>query len=165
MDLPLGSDPVATLHVRLRRDAGGYPPFESEELSGLQVGDHLFKLTTVPAFASGLANGDVVHVRRFPDIEGLWVDELVSPGEHSTMRVIGLHGNSSEGPREIAVRHGGAVSATPVDGLLAIDVPPEADFRAMYQELQAGRETGQWDINVGVMSNVHAGQMQGIPLA
>lgn len=43
MDPRPGSGRVETLHVLLRRDEGGYPPFESEEVSGLPVGDHLFE--------------------------------------------------------------------------------------------------------------------------
>lgn len=157
-------EPVEVLRVRLQRDPSGYPPFESEELSGQRLEEHLFELLTAPAFAFGLARGDVVRARHFPEMRGLWLDEFVSAGRHSNVRAITLGGRVSDEPRLIAVRHGGVVSQTPVEGLIAIDVPPDADFRAMFEELRAGRVAGEWDIEVGVMSAVHATQMDGLPL-
>jgi hypothetical protein len=63
------------LHIRLRQDEAGYPPFSAEEVEASEVGDHRFRLESVPSFAFGLALGDVVRVGHYG--ADLWVEELV----------------------------------------------------------------------------------------
>jgi hypothetical protein len=149
-----------TLHIRLARDADGYPPFDFEEVAAVGIGDHLFRLVSPPAFAHGLAAGDVVMIRHHPDIPGehAWIESLVEAGGHSTFRVIGLGGRTPDEPRRLAYQFGCDVTDAPVDRMIAIDVPVEADVRSLYEALKTGRGS-DWDLDVGVLSDEHVGQL------
>jgi hypothetical protein len=139
----------------LRRDSGGYPPYESEEVVGTLIGDHLYRLESVPAFAFGLARGDIVEARHYGDPQVPWIERLHSAGGHSTIRVIGLGGRTPSEARSEAEALGGYVQETPLAGLIAIDVPPETDFHEIEVELVRLQNAGILDYNIGVLAAGH----------
>jgi hypothetical protein len=136
------------LLIGLEQDEDGYPPFKAEKLDAIEVGDHRFRLDAVPAFAFGVAKGDVVRVERY---EGdLWIVELLEPSGHSTVRLIGLGTNSVETPRGALEDLGCATANTVIDGMISVDVPPSVEFETVYEYLMRGQATSTWDFNVGV---------------
>ncbi len=129
------------LHISLRQDESGYPPFSAEEVEAAEVGDDQFRLETVPSFAFGLAKGDVVRAEHYG--AALWIEELVRPAGHSTVRVIALGANTVESPERVLEDFGCVTAPTVIDGMIAVDVPPVVDFESVRSYLLAGRETSR----------------------
>jgi Domain of unknown function (DUF4265) len=136
------------LHIRLRQVESGYPPFAAEEVEATEVGDHRFRLESVPAFAFGLAKADVVSVGHYG--AEAWIERLVEASGHSTVRVIALRPNTIEAPVRALEALGCSTSPTVIDRMVAVDVPPTADFDAVRAYLATGQEASKWDFNVGV---------------
>lgn len=133
----------------LRQDDSGYPPFAAEEVEASEVGDHRYRLESVPVFAFGLAKGDVVRVVHYD--EALWVEELVEASGHSTVRIVGLvGGHTVDEPRREVEDLGCLAYPTVIDGMIAVDVPPSVDFDLLYACLERGRNDSKWDFSVGV---------------
>jgi Domain of unknown function (DUF4265) len=139
------------LHIRLRQDGSGYPPFSAEEVEATEVGDHRFRLESVPMFAFGLAFGDVIRGKHYG--AELWVEELVEPSGHSTVRVIALGSNQIGVPKDFLNNLGCATFETVIDGMIAVDVPPSVDFDAVRSYLTAGQEAAKFDFDVGVRAD------------
>jgi hypothetical protein len=129
----------------------GYPPFGAEEVDATEVGDHRFRLDSVPAFAFGLAKGDVVRVGHYG--AEAWIEELAEASEHSTVRVIALGPNDVDVPRRAVEALGCSVIETVIDRMIAVDVPPTVDFDSVRTYLAAGQRASKWDFNVGVRAD------------
>jgi len=107
----------------LSPDEGGWPPYRAEEVDGTLLSDGVVLIESPPAFARGVAVGDTVSVTRDP--EGLWAVAGLTRSEHSTLRIMGRHGNTADTPAAIAQAHGCSVCPTPIDIMVTVDVPPE----------------------------------------
>lgn len=143
------------LHVKLEQDDSGFPPYASEELLADSVGDHLYRLDTVPAFALGLARGDVVRVAHYGPEATPWVDDIVEESGHSAVRVISLDGRPMDELKRLCESLGCTTFPTMVDGMMAVDVPPEAHFAQLAKHLDAGCHECKWDYSVGVVGAPH----------
>ena len=139
------------LHIKLRQDGSGYPPFSAEEVEATEIGDHRFRLETVPSFAFGLARGDVVRAAHYG--AEMWIEELVEPSGHSTVRVIALGSNSIDAPEKALQDIACSTFKSPIDGMIAVDVPPPVDFDLVRSYLVTGREESKWDFGVGVRAD------------
>lgn len=146
---------TALLRIKLQRDDSGYPPYESEQVLARAVEDHIFRLETIPVFAFGLALEDLVRTRHYGNPQTLWVEELHRPGGHSTIRVVVLGDTPAAAPRKLIEELGGKVENSPIEGLMAVDVPPDVDFRKIEEGLIEGQEVGRWDYNIGVLAEGH----------
>lgn len=146
---------MTVLRIRLQRDQEGYPPFDSEQVLGTEVANHLFRLETTPVFAFGLACGDVVQARHFGEPQQLWVEDLTRAGGHSTIRVIVFGDASAAGVVKEIEELGGRVEETRIRGLLAVDIAPDVDLRRLEERLIVGQEEGRWDYNIGVLADGH----------
>jgi hypothetical protein len=82
------------LYVALERDEDGYPPFEVEELDATPVSENSYRIDAIPAFAYGLAPGDVVRATHPPDDDRLWVVEVLRASENWVARV--MHRSGTE---------------------------------------------------------------------
>lgn len=82
-----------------------------------------YQLDNIPFYARGVANGDVVAVRRGPDGE-LWYDELVKPSGHSTLRLWFAREEDVQKTREELRALGCASELSDLPRLVAVDVPP-----------------------------------------
>jgi hypothetical protein len=153
---------TVTLHARLSRDADGYPPFDAEELSADDLGDHTYRLVDTPAFAFGLASGDVVRAHSYPDEPGLWIDALVEAGEHSAVRVVLLGGSPPEPLHDLVAKHGLKLENSVGSAVLTIDVPPSSDLAGLWADLVDPDVRDRWDAGVGVLSEEH--QRRGVVL-
>ena len=136
------------LLIRLVQDNSGYPPFSAEEVDATEVADHTFRLEGVPAFAFGLARGDVVRTAH--DGSQQWIEELIEPSGHSAVRVIGLAGRSVDDVKATLELLGCLTFPTVIDGMIAVDVPPHVDFDEVRGLLLQGRELSHWDFSEGV---------------
>lgn len=136
------------LRVALQRDADGYPPFDSEEVDAELIDDSTAAVTAAPAFAPGLAVGDVVAVSTSEDGD-LWITEVTTESDHWTTRVIPLDGQELTAIVE-ALNARGADARPTQYGLVVCDVPPHVDAGGLVAYLEQGRDGGDWDFDLGV---------------
>ncbi len=122
MNRPGGHQPIH-LYVRLERDVDGYPPFETEELDAIMLGNGIARLLSAPVFAHGLARDDQVSVKHLEDGQ-TWVTGLHQPSGRSTMRVVTLDGIEDDQAIRLVERMGCLGSSTQF-GVIAVDCPPE----------------------------------------
>lgn len=139
---------MAHVWIALARDADGYPPVEEEQLHVATTGTDLATLTATPAFAPGLAVGDVLRTRTTADGR-VWATAVASQGDHWCSRVVPLNDKPAGRVVEIFASMGCTATATEF-GLVTVDVPPEADRDHVLRELHAGRDEGDWNFDLGV---------------
>ena len=141
------------LVIVLEQDPSGYPPWDEEPLLGEPLGQDHFRVTVTPTFAPDISRGDVVHAVRF---EGRWYfDSLVEAGGHSTVRVVLFADEHHDRLLALGPKVGCDIAHTAINGLFAIDIPPEASMTALQAELRRGAEAGFWDFNEGVVADNH----------
>lgn len=135
------------IHVQLKQDESGYPPFEVEELDAVELGAGLVRLLVPPTFAHGLAKHDVVQAVEWED--KLWVNALHEPSGHSVVRVVGLLNGPTDEAEQL-VRQLGCDAFLSHLGLLVVDVPPGMAVERVSEALEPGAAAGRWDYDVGV---------------
>lgn len=103
-----------------------------------------YQLDNIPFYARGVANGDVVAVRRGPDGE-LWYDELVKPSGHSTLRRWFAREEDVQKTREELRALGCASELSDLPRLVAVDVPPDVPISLVREKLEQGERDGLFD--------------------
>jgi hypothetical protein len=152
---------TSKVHVRLAVE-DGWPPVAFEELEARPLGDHRYQLMSPPAFAEQLAIGDVVSVEQHeapaPAPEQVWVDSVIESSGHSTVRVVFFQAagqESEEGLRRDLEGLGVRVYETGFQGLIAVDIPGEVDYRSVREVLGEGESRELWDFDEGAISHLH----------
>jgi hypothetical protein len=156
----LGYWPVertSKVHVRLAVE-GGWPPVAFEELEASFLGDHRYELLSPPAFAKRLAVGDIVGVAHYGSPELPWVDSMIEPSGHSTVRVIFFRVAGQE--PEDNLRHeldrlGAKVYGTAFRGMIAVDIPGEVNYDSVRVILREGELRKLWEFDEGAISYLH----------
>lgn len=142
------------LLVTLKRDQDGYPPWDEEAIPAIPAdGVDLYELDATPTFARGLSYRDLVHTSLF---EGRrYIDRMVEPRGHSTVRVVLFDDAAHDRVFEVGQAHGAYVAHTEINGLFALDIPPEGDFQGLIKALEQGQREGLWDLDEGSISDSH----------
>jgi hypothetical protein len=145
------------IYVKLR-GVDGWPPVDHEVVNAIDLGDHLFKLATLPSFAKRLAVGDIVRVAHYGDPQLPWIEEVVEWSGHSAVQVI-LFRAAGEAVVSALISSiaamGGLIEHSNVDGMYLIDVPGEVDYRKIRDYLEDGATEGKWDYQEGAVSSFH----------
>jgi len=127
---------------------GWPPPVDSEGLWASPLSEGRYRIENTPWFAQNLAAHDVVEA---VEHEGArWVVRKAQWSGHLTVRV--AHGDSAavlDAFADLGVR---GESAPPAYPIVALDIPPEADFRAIVGRLRAGKADGNWDFEEACVS-------------
>ena len=143
-------------HVRvrfqLRQDDDGWPPVASEGLWAVPLGGDVVRLDNIPWFARDVASGDTF--RTSTDRDGvLWVTDKVAWSGNCTVRVIPFPEGALAGSRQAVLD---AFASLGVDGeglqqygIVALNVPPDADLGAVKRLLRQGVEDDWWDYEEG----------------
>lgn len=139
--------------VTLKRNDEGYPPWDEEEIWAEPAGSDLFRLDASPTFAKGLSYRDVVHVVAVG--ERWYIDRVVESHGHSTIRAILFDDEHHDRLQSLCREHGCDADHTEVQGLFAIDVPPDKNYNELVKELTEGHRNGFWDYEVGAVSAHH----------
>ena len=142
------------------QDADGWPPVSSEGLWAEPLGGDRYRIDNTPWFVLNLAADDVVLARAGSD-GVLWAIEKADWSGRMTIRVIPFRSGPLNGDRQ-AVLDAFAplgVSGEGIEqyGLVALDLPPDADLRAVKAVLERGRSDGSWDFEEGCVSEEWAG--------
>ena len=129
------SDSGVKLHVPLPNHAS----IGSETFWADRVGDSLYRLANVPFWAYGLNYLDVV--RATPDSDGiLTIHEVTEPSGHRTLRVMFGDDVDADQQSELLgqIHQPGTVTFERADNsLLAINIAPDADYLAVFDQLEA----------------------------
>lgn len=124
------------------------PPFTEEQLHTHPVGEDRHRLESTPAFAYGIAVGDVVETQDTADGRS-WIISVAEQGDHWCTRVVPLNGFDIEKIVDVMASMGGTASQT-VFGLVTVDFDAAVDVKHVMAELTAGRDAGNWDFDLGV---------------
>jgi hypothetical protein len=148
-------EPRVKVRFRLTRDADGWPPAESEGLWAEPLGNDQFRIDNTPWFVRNLSADDVVHALTGSD-GVLWALDRVRSSGRLTIRVIPRTDGALRGNRQAVLDwfapYGVSGEGIEQHGLVALDVPAEADHRALKSELQRGEADGRWHFEEGCVS-------------
>ena len=143
------------VRFNLEVDEDGWPPYGSEGMWAVALGNDRFELKNSPWFVPGVANGDVV--RASPDSDGvLWATEVLEPSGYLTLWVIpiaaGPLGGSQAKVLELLTRDGVTGEGLGERPIVSIEVAPSADFATLKRELRDGEASGLWHYAEGCVS-------------
>jgi len=135
----------------------GWLPYDKEGLWADRLGEDTARLVNVPFLQDGVAEGEVVRFSTDP--EGLhWAVERVEASGNCTVRVIPIPAGPL-GPSAQAVHEklapfglGGEVFSQDFP-LVALTVPPDADFARVKALLAQGEEEGWWHYEVSCLTD------------
>ena len=151
------SDERIKVLFQLQRDEGGYPPADVEQIWAEPLGNNLFKIDNVPFFVKGISCEDIVEAT--PDSLGeLRYRSLITPSEHSTLRVIVFRDSLDTRPladrvADLRSRLAGAGCLTELShiaGLVAVDVTA-ASIENAIRLLQEGENADLWQYEEGAL--------------
>ena len=128
---------IAKVGFKLTRDEDGYPPADWEWLWASRVGSSTFKIDNIPFFAKSIACGDIVAAAQTD--QGLVFTDLVEASGHSTVRVVFYREGRDDEQLRVAVEGitqslkalGCDTERSHIPNLIAVDVPPAVDYRAV----------------------------------
>ena len=109
---------------------GWPPPVDSEGLWASAMGGGRYRIENTPWFAQNLATYDLVEAVEYEGIR--WVMRKAEWSGHLTVRVAHID--------PVAYQ------------IAALDIPPDADYRAIIGRLRAGRSDGIWDYEESCVS-------------
>ncbi|MBE1590023.1 hypothetical protein H4W80_008281 [Nonomuraea angiospora] len=121
------------------------------------------KIVNTPLFASEIAYGDIVRVRPDHGRRELVFERLISESEHSAVRVILTGVDVRAEVQELVSAAGCTWESGRFSSLLAIDIPAEADYRALRQSLLGLKSAGKIGLQESAVSNVHRRQFESFP--
>lgn len=140
----------------LDQDEDGWPPAGSEGLWGEPVSDGIVRIDNSPWFVRGIACDDLVQIRREDD-GALWAAEKVKSSGRCTIRIVPFE----EGPLRGSMRAvldtfaPSGVTGEGIEqfGIIALDVPLDADLAAVQRLLRRGSADGSWDYEEACITN------------
>ena len=138
----------------LERDEDGWPPHDAETLWARRLPDGSFQLDNIPVFVQDVSCEDIIAADQDEPPEGeagFWYRfrGVVEPGGHSTIR-LWVNDEASVASVRAELRSLGCDSeGTYLPKLIALDIPPEAEFGRVMQFIRSGAERGMWDYEEG----------------
>lgn len=133
---------------RLERNRDGWSPAATERLWAASVGEGLVRIDNVPFFVPNLAWGDIVRTMTEPDGE-IWASERVEWSGRCTIRVIPFAEGPLTGSRQAVLDTFApmGVGGEGIErfGIVALDVPADADLPGVLRLLRQGAREGWWD--------------------
>lgn len=137
------------IYVGLDEEEPGYPPVRVEELDAIDLGGGHFKLQSAPAFAFGIAPGDILQAEA--NVDGrLWAVAVVRPSDNWLARVVPQAGGSPD-PALMEFAACGCTVRLTSFGLITVVVPPEVEAAPLLDRLRQGRDvSNEWHFDLGV---------------
>lgn len=143
------------IRFKLVVDEEGWPPVVSEGLWAEPMGDGRYRIDNTPWFVPNLAADDIVMA---DDRDGkLWATGRVQWSGRLTLRVIPFPEGPLRGDRRAVLDSFAPLGVTGEGveqyGIVALDVPADADLHAIKTLLLAGGADGRWDYEEGCVSD------------
>lgn len=135
------------------RDKTGWPLDPIESLAGRLVGENQYEILETPYFANGLARGDVVSVSL--DDGQLWGNHLVRQSGHSTVRVALIVKAERQALQEGVEARGCAFFSGKLRSFYAVNVPPDVDYRPLFEFLSSGLVRKVWEFEESALAAKH----------
>ncbi|MFV0478023.1 MAG: DUF4265 domain-containing protein [Parahaliea sp.] len=102
-----------------------------------------FKLDNIPFYAKGVALDDVVSAN---EVDGcLYVDELLEPSGHSTVRLWFSDEKDVQTVRAELKAMGCDSEISDQPRLVAVDIPSSVSYEKIREYLDAGEANGKWN--------------------
>ncbi|WP_412538721.1 DUF4265 domain-containing protein [Longispora sp. K20-0274] len=143
----------------LERDEDGWPPVSVEGLWARRSGPDLVVIDNVPWFVRDVACGDVFGIRTDADGQ-VWAEGKVTWSGRCTIRVIPWQDGPLAGDRQVVLDvfapFGVTGEGVEQFGMVALDVPPEADLLTVRALLAAGEADGRWAFEEGCIGDAWA---------
>lgn len=136
----------------LERDSDNYPPFASESLWCRPLGDDLFEVDSIPFFARLVALADVVRAREGTD-GTIRLEELIDHRGHCTIRIVPVNRVETATIRHAFQGLGCESEWSEQWGMVALDVPSEANLRAVRAAVEEGHRSGRWDYEEAALTD------------
>lgn len=140
----------------LSGDPDGWPPVTSEGLWAEPLANDEFRVDNTPWFVRNLAADDVVRAHAGSD-GVLWATERVRRSGRCTIRVIprqdGPLAGDCQAVLDAFVPFGVSGEGVEQYGMVALDVPVEADVFAVKAMLVAGEADGRWHFEEGCIGD------------
>jgi hypothetical protein len=150
------ADQFVKVRFELPKDEDGWPPATSEGLWALPIAPGVVRLHNTPWFVRGVANGDLIRVRRGEDGQW-WADERLEWSGYCTIRIIPFPDGPLSGSRQRVLDAFAPLGVTGEGieqyGMVALDVPPEADLVTVKRLLQDGERDGWWAYEEGCVGD------------
>jgi len=139
--------PDGRVRIIFRLDPGEQQSYETETLWAEPFGPNEFRILNSPFFVFGVSAEDVVTAA-LRDHDVYEFKRVVEKGGHSTYRIF-LRGDRTIADDCFRLRWTGiqSLGATFENGngtFIAVDVPPSANIRTIYQLLEQGENAGIW---------------------
>lgn len=132
--------------IVFKLDANAWHGSATETLWATPLGLNTFRVENSPFYAFGVSFDDIVSA--VPTPEGLVFSGVIDRGGHSTYRLINIDTTkfSFFWPQ---VQQLQCTYEEGPNGLLAVDVPPNANIHLVYEKLEDGERAGAWDFEEG----------------
>jgi hypothetical protein len=148
-----GNSKLTEVWFRIEKDADGYPQSKSwEGLWAVKSADGNFVIRSIPFYLKNVSAGDTVEAEMG---DFLAFTRVVARGGHHTYRLfiskdhqVEIHEIENE-----LVSLGLAVEKD-IGILLAVDVPPTVDQRAIDAFLLKGAEEMRWEMQDGFLNSI-----------
>jgi hypothetical protein len=140
----------------LQRDGDGWPPAGSEGLWAVPITPDMVRLENTPFFVRGVANGDLIRVRRGDD-GALEATERLQWSGYCTIRIIVFRNGPLSGSLQRALDLFAPLGVTGEGierfGMVALDIPPGAEIAAVKRLLREGEQDGWWEYEEGCIGD------------
>jgi Domain of unknown function (DUF4265) len=154
------ADRFVKVVFELPRDGDdAWPPVASETLWAVVVEPGVVRLDNTPFFVRNVAADDLIRVT--PDANGQWqAGERLRWSGHYTIRIIvfgeGPLGGSRQRVLGLFTPLGVTGEGMEQFGMVALDVPPDADITAVKRLLRDGQRDGWWEYEEGCVDDAWA---------
>lgn len=147
---------MTKIQFLLQPDEDGWPPFAGETLWAVQVDAYRYRLDNIPWYARDVACYDVVEAVAFePDDMPVFTRVLERSG-HLTIRLIPAGAPSIEDFEAVMAEFialGASGEGYHQEGIMALDIPPEAALEPVKDLLVLGEVQGRWGFEEGSVTD------------
>jgi nitrogen regulatory protein PII-like uncharacterized protein len=127
----------------LEKDDDGYPPDDWESLWAYKTPEGFYSVDNIPFFVRGISPGDKLSVKKIDD--ELVFDGVERFSDHSVLRVMVFDDSDVDELKKFMTEMGTEYEGSHIEGLIAFDIPPYADFEKIVKFLQNGEDNEIWE--------------------
>lgn len=131
------------INFELEQDEDGYPPYQWEGLWAEKICEGKYRIDNIPFYAKKISIGDIISVRSTN--EGIVFESIQQKSENSTIRVITFNESVQPHLLELIKKCGCEYEIGKPKTLVAINVPPDANFSLLLEFLKREHKVDNLD--------------------